>query len=181
MLDKQKVVNIAPTDIPTKVLISPKDVSPQAKILTKSKQNPLLLGLLVLIPIIGIGYFAYNRFVVSPQQQPKNKVQTAAVERTNLTITVSANGTVQPEQTVNVSPKTAGILKQLLVKEGDAVKQGQILAYADVPQSERIQAATEALTKVGLSDRLNSRPNQLFGGQQQRPCACKSSCFSVGR
>ena len=55
------------------------------------------------------------------------------------------------------------------------------IIYADVPRSERLQAITDALTKVGLSDRLNSRPNQLSGGQQQRPCACKSSCFSVGR
>ena len=38
------------------------------------------------------------------------------------------------------------------------------IIYADVPQSERLQAITDALTKVGLSDRLNSRPNQLLGG-----------------
>ncbi|PZV03957.1 MAG: efflux transporter periplasmic adaptor subunit, partial [Leptolyngbya sp.] len=95
------------------------------------KLNPWLLGLLVLIPLGGISYIAYNQLVVVPQQQAKNKVQTAAVERSNLTITVSANGTVQPERSVNVSPKTSGILKQLLVKEGDSVKAGQILAYMD--------------------------------------------------
>ena len=38
------------------------------------------------------------------------------------------------------------------------------IIYADVPRSERLQAITDALTKVGLSDRLNSRPNQLLGG-----------------
>ncbi len=42
------------------------------------------------------------------------------------------------------------------------------MIYADVPRSERLKAATASLTKVGLSDRLNSRPNQLSGGQQQR-------------
>ncbi len=95
------------------------------------KLNPWLLGLLVLIPLGGISYIAYNQLVIVPQQQAKNKVQTATVERSNLTITVSANGTVQPERSVNVSPKTSGILKQLLVKEGDSVKAGQILAYMD--------------------------------------------------
>jgi len=74
---------------------------------------------------------AYNQLVVVPQQQAKNKVQTAAVERISLPITVSANGTVQPQQSVNVSPKNSGILKQLLVKEGDTVQQGQVLAYMD--------------------------------------------------
>jgi HlyD family secretion protein len=97
----------------------------------KLKLNHWLLVLLILIPIAGISYFVYNQVVTIPQQQAKNKVQTALVERSNLEIIVSANGTVQPQQSVNVSPKTAGILKQLLVKEGDAVKQGQVLAYMD--------------------------------------------------
>jgi HlyD family secretion protein len=90
-----------------------------------------LIGSVALIAVMGVSYFAYRQFVLLPQQQAKNKVQTAPVERSNLTITVSANGTVQPERSVNVSPKTSGILKQLLVKEGDAVEQGQILAYMD--------------------------------------------------
>jgi len=97
----------------------------------KPKLPKWLWGLLVSIPIIGIGYVAYNQLVVVPQQQAKNKVQTAVVERSNLTISVAANGTVQPERSVNVSPKTSGILKQLLVKEGDAVELGQVLTYMD--------------------------------------------------
>jgi len=106
-------------------------ISLKGKSLSQLKLNKWLLGLLLLIPIGGIGYVAYHQFVVLPQQQAKNKVQTALVERSNLTITVSANGIVQPERSVNVSPKNARILKQLLVKEGDSVKEGQILAYMD--------------------------------------------------
>lgn len=42
------------------------------------------------------------------------------------------------------------------------------MIYAAVPRSARLSAATESLTKVGLRDRLKSRPSQLSGGQQQR-------------
>lgn len=42
------------------------------------------------------------------------------------------------------------------------------MIYADVSRSERIESARSALEKMGLSDRLNNRPNQLSGGQQQR-------------
>ena len=42
------------------------------------------------------------------------------------------------------------------------------MIYADVSRTERIESATEALEKMGLSDRLNNRPNQLSRGQQQR-------------
>ena len=42
------------------------------------------------------------------------------------------------------------------------------MIYATVPRSARIKAATKSLIKVGLGDRLKSRPSQLSGGQQQR-------------
>jgi putative ABC transport system ATP-binding protein len=42
------------------------------------------------------------------------------------------------------------------------------MIYADVDKSQRIEQATAALVQVGLSDRLQNRPNQLSGGQQQR-------------
>ena len=101
------------------------------KSLNQPKQKKWWLIALVLISITGIGYVAYRQMVLVPQQKAKNQVQMALVERKDLTITVSANGTVQPERSVNVSPKTSGILKQLLVKEGDLVEKGQVLAYMD--------------------------------------------------
>ena len=42
------------------------------------------------------------------------------------------------------------------------------LVYAGVPKAEREKAAVEALTKVGLGERVNFKPNQLSGGQKQR-------------
>ena len=42
------------------------------------------------------------------------------------------------------------------------------LLYAGVPAGERRERAAEALTRVGLSDRLHSRPTQLSGGERQR-------------
>jgi putative ABC transport system ATP-binding protein len=42
------------------------------------------------------------------------------------------------------------------------------MIYADVNKSQRIEQATAALVQVGLSDRIQNRPNQLSGGQQQR-------------
>jgi putative ABC transport system ATP-binding protein len=44
----------------------------------------------------------------------------------------------------------------------------QPLVYRGVPGSERKRIAAEALGRVGLGDRMDSRPNQLSGGQRQR-------------
>ena len=40
--------------------------------------------------------------------------------------------------------------------------------YAHVPKKERRERALRALDRVGLSDRVDFRPNQLSGGQMQR-------------
>lgn len=42
------------------------------------------------------------------------------------------------------------------------------LVYAGVGRAERRRRAIEALCRVGLSDRVDHRPNELSGGQQQR-------------
>ncbi|NJL89335.1 MAG: ABC transporter ATP-binding protein [Coleofasciculaceae cyanobacterium SM2_1_6] len=42
------------------------------------------------------------------------------------------------------------------------------MVYAGVTGKEREERAAEALTKVGLGNRMANRPNQLSGGQQQR-------------
>ncbi|EAZ92674.1 Secretion protein HlyD [Crocosphaera chwakensis CCY0110] len=44
---------------------------------------------------------------------------------------MSANGTVEPKKLVNVSPKNAGILRELFIEEGDYVKKGQLIAKMD--------------------------------------------------
>ncbi|QIL72807.1 ATP-binding cassette domain-containing protein [Diaphorobacter sp. HDW4B] len=40
--------------------------------------------------------------------------------------------------------------------------------YAGLPEHERAQRAAALLTRLGLNDKLDLRPNQLSGGQQQR-------------
>ena len=81
---------------------------------------------LLLFLFLGGGFVARN-FAANRQ----TKYLTQPVERQTLPIGISANGTVSAERSINLSPKTAGIVKTLLVKEGDRVTQGQIIAIMD--------------------------------------------------
>jgi len=48
------------------------------------------------------------------------------------------------------------------------------LVYAGVGRRERRERARSALTKVGLGDRMDHRPNQLSGGQRQRVAVARA-------
>jgi ABC-type lipoprotein export system ATPase subunit len=48
------------------------------------------------------------------------------------------------------------------------------MRFAEVRRRERRAKATEALERVGLGDRMNHRPSELSGGEQQRAALARA-------
>ncbi|MES2879604.1 MAG: efflux RND transporter periplasmic adaptor subunit [Pseudomonadota bacterium] len=56
---------------------------------------------------------------------------TEAVNRGNLTLTVAANGTIQPTRSVSIGSELSGTVKRVLVDVNDKIKKGQVLVELD--------------------------------------------------
>jgi multidrug efflux system membrane fusion protein len=67
----------------------------------------------------------------------------AVAEAADIPVKLEALGTVVPQATVRVRPQVSGVLTQVLFKEGQAVKRGQLLATIDPRSFEMaLQQAT---------------------------------------
>lgn len=110
---------------------------------------PMVIGLAVLLAVVAGLVF----WQVRPKA-PKDPYRTAAVERGDLTKTVSASGTLQALVTVEVGSQISGQIKQVLVDFNDEVTKGQVMAVLD-PQTYvsrvRQNQASVAASVAGLS------------------------------
>jgi len=83
------------------------------------------------------------------------KVTTEKAERRTIIETVSANGKIQPEVEVKISPDVSGEIVELPIKEGDQVKKGDLLVKIrpDTYQSnlERMEASLNT-SRANLSN-----------------------------
>ena len=93
------------------------------------------------------------------------EVLTVPVEATALTVRITASGTVEPIQTVNLSPKASGILENLYVEQGDTVSAGQLIAQMenrDIEAQLQQREAAVAEAEAQLADvRQGPEPEEI--------------------
>jgi len=96
----------------------------------KRKWKILITILVVLILAIGV----YASTVYS--KRGVVAVQTGKVVRGDLTALVTASGEIKPKNYINIGANAIGTLTEILVKEGDRVRKGQLVARVENIQPE---------------------------------------------
>ena len=111
----------------------------------------LLVGLLIIGAALGLGAWQTGRWnpfgetaagkdtkKVSSKDgksgkgnRPATVVRTAKVEIAPMPVVIDVVGTIESEHVVAVRPQVSGLLTQVMVKEGDRVKAGQVLFRID--------------------------------------------------
>ncbi len=104
-----------------------------------------LIGTLFLIAISAGIYYTWSQ---KQQASAKPSYVTEAAARGKLTLTVTANGTLQPTRTVNIGSELSGTVARVLVDVNDRVRKGQVLVELDTAklndQVTRSRAALNA-------------------------------------
>jgi multidrug efflux system membrane fusion protein len=132
-------------DTPQGVTISP----PRKKV---SRRTTIIGSLIALLILGGLGWLAWHlthpttaasgpgagaaRPAGARGGAPSTTVGVATAEQADIPVVLDALGTVLPAATVNVRPQVGGVLKEVLFKEGQMVKAGQLLATIDARQFE---------------------------------------------
>lgn len=80
----------------------------------------IVVGIIILLIILGKTGILGNK-------SKGKEVEITEVQEMNIIETVSATGKIQPETEVKISSEVSGEIIELPVKEGDAVKKGQLL------------------------------------------------------
>ena len=88
------------------------------------------------------------------------RFQTAKIGRGNLTVVVTATGTLQPTNQVDVSSELSGIIKAVEVDFNDTVKLGQVLARLDTARLEAQVLQSEAALRSAQARLAESEANE---------------------
>lgn len=94
------------------------------------------------------------------------EVRVDAVQARDLVASVTASGQIQPRTKVAVSAEVQGRIVKLPVKEGDIVKQGQLVVQLDPAQFEGAVARAEASVAAGKAQLAQARANYLNSERQ---------------
>ena len=91
-------------------------------------------------------------YVFWQQGQQRNAAPSYITEpasRGDLTLTVTANGTLQPTRSVNIGSELSGTVLRVLVDVNDFVKKGQVLVALDTAKlSDQVQRSRAALASA---------------------------------
>ena len=109
-------------------------------------RRKLWTSLVILVVVAAGGWYYWDS---SRQQEAADQPLIATVEIGNIENTITAAGSLQPFEFVDVGAQVNGILQALLVDVGDVVEEGQLLAEIDAriqeARVEASQASIEAL------------------------------------
>ncbi len=97
------------------------------------------IWIIAIVGLLGFGYIQCQKGkAAQAAKESAGQKLTAKVERGDVTVTVIESGAIEAVQSVEIKSRVSGRVSQLLVKEGDRVSAGQLIARID-PEELKLQ------------------------------------------
>lgn len=120
--------------------------------LIKRKRRRRWIWIVLILALAGGGYGYYRH----RNQEKPIEIQVTRAVRRNVTEVIVANGRVQPVVQVKISPEVSGEIIELPVKEGQAVKKGDLLTRIKPDLYAASRRSAEASYKAALAGKAQS-------------------------
>ncbi len=109
----------------------------------------------LVIGALGILVAGGGAYALRPKgpAEEKDKIKTAKAEVSDVQVRVTEVGSVEPDVKVDVKPVLSGKVVELLVREGDQVKRGQVLARVepDVNQARDLSQVKNSVSEAEIA------------------------------
>jgi HlyD family secretion protein len=113
-----------------------------------SKTKKILLGSTIIL-VLGAGIYGWVQY----RERGVVKVQTGKVAKLETLVqTVSASGEIKPLKLINITANSFGRIVEIAVKEGDHVKQGDLLLKQESVQSSADLRSAEAMLQQSIDE-----------------------------
>ncbi len=107
--------------------------------------------IVVSVIILGVaGYFYYNNVYSADTQEEAPPVQTAVARLGDLTIFAGGAGQIVPASEIALGFQESGVLSEMLVRVGEEVQQGQVLARLQTNQTDESIASSIADAELSI-------------------------------
>src|SRR3972149_911340 len=111
----------------------------------------ILIGLVIVAVLAGLGYVGYQKYLAPAQGAPTPTGNASLSTTPEAPSVVSAEGRIVPARDATLAFRMAGRVEKISVKEGEAVKEGNVLIQlesadvrAGVAQAQAAVAQAEA-------------------------------------
>jgi len=126
-----------------------------------------IIALVFLIVIVAGGAFYFASGSSNGKANSEVQFKEVQVRRGNLRIIVSANGSVQPIDRIEIKSKASGEIMDLPVNQGDFIRRGELIARLDQRDERAAVAQAQAdldiaRAELEQAERTFERRNQLF-------------------
>jgi len=111
------------------------------------RSRAFLIALVVVVVAAAGGYYYYTNVYAQPEKAAEETIKTSRVRQGEIVLSATGTGALIPADDVSIGFETSGVVAEVLIKVGDHVQAGDVLARLDETDVRRSVTIAELNVK----------------------------------